>query len=71
VEAPQVYDLDMDEAFDRLTLGSLEDQARLEADDAADAEQSVEYTLEIEEDVEFEIDGLALEEDDEDDNDRQ
>jgi hypothetical protein len=30
----------------------------------------VEYTLEIEEDLEFEVDGLELEQDDEDDDDR-
>jgi hypothetical protein len=69
--SPLVYDLELDEASDRLTLESLEDEAHLEDDDAADLEQEVEYTLEIEEDVEFEIDGLALEGDDEDTEDRQ
>jgi hypothetical protein len=61
----QVYDLDVDEDQDSLTLSPIVDGP--DADD--DAEEAAEYTLEIEEDVEFEVDGLELEHDDEGDDD--
>jgi hypothetical protein len=65
----QVYDLDLDEDLDGLDLGSIGDKTR--ADDGENADdEAVEYTLEIEEDVEFEIDELELEQDDEDDDTR-
>jgi hypothetical protein len=69
-EVKQVYDLDVDEDLDGLTLEHILDDAG--ADDEDD--QAAEYTLEIEDVVEFEVDGLELEQDDEgedeDDNDR-
>jgi hypothetical protein len=58
-----VYDLDLDEEIEGLTLESIVDEAR--ADDA-DGDEAAEYTLEIEEDVEFEVDSLELEQDEED-----
>jgi hypothetical protein len=60
-EVKQVYDLDVDEDLDGLTLEHILDDAG--ADDEDD--EAAEYTLEIEEDVEFEVDGLELEQDDE------
>lgn len=69
-DVKQVYDLDVDEDLDGLTLGHILDDAG--ADDEDD--EAAEYTLEIEEDLEFEVDGLELEQDDEgedeDDDDR-
>jgi hypothetical protein len=64
-DVKQVYDLDADGNLDGLTLGHIVDGVGAEDDDEA-----VEYTLEIEEDLEFEVDGLELEQDDEDDDDR-
>jgi hypothetical protein len=68
-----VYDLDLDEDLDDLPLQSLEDASH--TGDVDDDEEVVEYTLEIEDDLEFEIDELELEQDDndaeeEDDDDR-
>jgi hypothetical protein len=64
-EVKPVYDLDQDDDLDGVTLGSAVDN---------DDEEIVEYTLEIEDDLELEVDELALEEDDEaeedDDDDR-
>lgn len=65
----QVYDLDLDEDLDGLSLGSTIDEPRKADDEDADDEAG-EYTLEIEEDVELEIEELELEQDDEDDNTR-
>ena len=69
-DVKQVYDLDVDEDLDGLTLGHIVEGAGADDDD----EEAVEYTLEIEEDLEFEVDGLELEQDDEgedeDDDDR-
>ena len=66
----QVYDLDVDEDLDGLTLGHILDDAG--ADDEDD--KAAEYTLEIEEDIEFEVERLELEQDEEreveDDDDR-
>jgi hypothetical protein len=62
-EAKPVYDLDSDEDLNGLTLESIVDEAR--ADDADD-DEAAEYTLEIEEDLEFEVDSLELEQDEED-----
>ena len=64
-DVKQVYDLDADGDLDGLTLGHIVDGVGADDDDEA-----VEYTLEIEEDLEFEVDGLELEQDDEDDDDR-
>ena len=61
-EATPVYDLDLDEEIEGLTLESIVDEAR--ADDADD--RAAAYTVEIEEDVEFEVDSLELEQDEED-----
>jgi hypothetical protein len=55
-----VYDLDLDEDLDGLTLGGTVHEAGTDEDDEA-----TEYTLEIEEDLEFEVDELELEQDDE------
>jgi hypothetical protein len=69
-DVKQVYNLDVDEDLDGLTLGHILDDAG--ADDEDD--EAAEYTLEIEEDLEFEVDRLELEQDDEgedeDDDDR-
>jgi hypothetical protein len=65
-DVKQVYDLDVDEDLNGLTLGPIADGPG--ADD--DAEEGAEYTLQIEEDLEIEVDGLELEHDDEDDDDR-
>ena len=64
-EVKQVYDLDVDEDLDGLTLGHIVEGAGA-ADD--DDEEAAAYTLEIEEDLEIEVDGLALEQDDEDED---
>jgi hypothetical protein len=70
VDVKQVYDLDVDEDLNGLTLGHILDDAGADDDD----EEAAEYTLEIEEELEFEVDGLELEQDDEgedeDDDDR-
>lgn len=55
-----VYDLDLDEGLDGLTLGGAAHEADTDEDDEA-----TEYTLEIEEDLEFEVEELELEQDDE------
>jgi hypothetical protein len=69
-EVKQVYDLDVDEDLDGLTLEHILDDAGVDDED----DEAAEYTLEIEEDVEIEVDGLELEQDgegeDEDDDDR-
>jgi hypothetical protein len=70
-EEPPVYDLDLDDDLDGLTLRPVVDESSPgDADD--DAEDVLEYTLEIEDDLEFEIDGLEIEQDsdteDEDDD---
>jgi hypothetical protein len=62
-DVKQVYDLDADGDLDGLTLGHIVDGVGAEDDDKA-----VEYTLEIEEDLEFEVEGLELEQDDEGEN---
>jgi hypothetical protein len=56
-----VYDLDVDEALGGLTLSHLVESGTGGGDDG----ESVEFTLEIEEDVEFEVDRLELEQDEE------
>jgi hypothetical protein len=62
-EEPPVYDLDLDDDLDGLTLRPVVDESS--TGDAHDGEQDiVEYTLEIEDDLEFEIDGLELEQSD-------
>ena len=63
-DVKQVYDLDVDEDLDGLTLGHIVDGPGADDDD----EEAAEYTLEIEEDLEFEVDGLELEQDDEGDD---
>jgi hypothetical protein len=67
-DVKQVYDLDADGDLDGLTLGHIVDGV------GADDDEAAEYTLEIEEVLEFEVDGLELEQDDEgdeeDDNNR-
>jgi hypothetical protein len=69
-DVKQVYDLDVDEDLDALTLGPSVDGPGADDDD----EEAAAYTLEIEEELEFEVDGLELEQDDagddEDDDDR-
>jgi hypothetical protein len=60
-EAKQVYDLDLDEDPDGLTLGPTIQESRTDDQD----EETVEYTLEIEDDLELEVDELEIEEDDE------
>jgi hypothetical protein len=62
-EVTPVYDLDLDEELEGLTLESIVDEARA---DEADGDEAAEYTLEIEEDLEFEVDSLELEQDEED-----
>ena len=62
-EVKQVYDLDLDEDVDGLPLKGTVDEAH-----AGDEEEAAEYTLEIEEDLEFEIDRLEWEQDDEDED---
>jgi hypothetical protein len=69
-ELKQVYDLDLDEDLDGVSLGFTVNESPADDDDAGTAE----YTLEIEDDLELEVDELVLEEDDEaeeeDDDDR-
>ena len=69
-DVKQVYDLDVDEDLDGLTLRHIVEGAGTADDD----EETAAYTLEIEEDLELEVDGLELEQDDEgedeDDDDR-
>jgi hypothetical protein len=68
-EVKPVYDLDLDGELNGLTLESIVDGVR--AGDADD--EAGEYTLELEEDLEleFEVDGLDVEQDEEDaDDDR-
>jgi hypothetical protein len=60
-EVKQVYDLDLDEDLDGLTLGAAIEGSRADDDD----EETAEYTLEIEDDLELEVDELELEQDDE------
>lgn len=71
-EGQAVYDLDLDADLDALPLRPLADASQ--RGDADDDEEVVEYTLEIEEDLEFEGGELELEQDDdaeaEDDDDR-
>jgi hypothetical protein len=71
-EGEPVYDLDLAEDLDDLPLQSLEDESH--TGDVNDDEEVVEYTLEIEDDLEFEIDELEVEQDDdaeaEDDDER-
>jgi hypothetical protein len=71
-ESPQlkpVYDLDLDEDLDGVSLGFAVNESP-----ADDDEGTAEYTLEIEDDLELEVEELELEEDDEaeeeDDDDR-
>jgi hypothetical protein len=63
-DVKQVYDLDVDEDLDGLNLGHILDDAGADDED----HEAAEYTLEIEEDLEFEVDGLELEQDDEGEN---
>jgi hypothetical protein len=69
-DVKQVYDLDVDEDLGGLTLGRPVEEGGEDDDDG----EAVEFTLEIEEDLEFEVDRLELEQDgggdDEDDNER-
>ena len=60
-DARQVYELDVDEELGGLTLGQVTDEEEADEDD----EEAVEYTLEIEEDLEFEVERLELERDEE------
>jgi hypothetical protein len=62
-DVKQVYDLDVDEDLGGLALGPMVDGPGVDDD----AEEVAEYTVEIEEDLEIEVDGLELEQDDEDD----
>jgi hypothetical protein len=68
-EEQPVYDLDLDDDLDGLSLRPLVDESS--TGDADDGEEVLEYTLEIEDNLEFEIDGLELEpdEDTEDEDD--
>jgi len=58
-DARQVYELDVDEEFGGLSLGQVTEEDEANEDD----EEAVEYTLEIEEDIEFEVERLELEQD--------
>lgn len=60
-EARQVYDLDLDENLADLPLGALVDESHADDDD----EETAEYMLEIEEEIELEVDEVEIEEDDE------
>jgi hypothetical protein len=60
-ELKPVYDLDLDEDLEDLPLGASVDESH--TDD--DAEETTEYTLEIEDEVELELEELEMEEDDE------
>jgi len=62
LEEQPVYDLDLDDDLDGLTLRPVVDESS--PGDAHDGEEVLEYTLEIEDTLEFEIDGLELEQDD-------
>jgi hypothetical protein len=62
-EEQPVYDLDLDDDLAELSLGPLEDESSTA--DPDDGEEVVEYTLEIEDNLEFEIEDLELEQDDE------
>jgi hypothetical protein len=66
----QVYDLDLDDDLDGVTLGFAANESPTDDDD----EGTAEYTLEIEDDLELEVEELEFEEDDEaeegDDDDR-
>jgi hypothetical protein len=57
-EVEQVYDLDLEEDIDGLTLGSEVDDSRADEHE----EGTAEYILEIEDELELEIDDLTLEE---------
>ncbi|HEX9869796.1 MAG TPA: hypothetical protein VGC99_14590 [Candidatus Tectomicrobia bacterium] len=61
-EEQPVYDLDLNGDLDELSLLPLADESSTE--DADGDEEVLEYTLEIEDNLEFEIDGLELEQDD-------
>jgi hypothetical protein len=70
-EERQVYDLDLEEERDGLTLDPQVNESHVDQSE----EGQEEYVLEIEDEIELEIDELALDEDDdeseeEDDNDR-
>jgi hypothetical protein len=64
-QVKQVYDLDLDEDLDGLTLGAAVEGSRGDNDE----EEAADYTLEIDDDLELEVDELELEEDDEEDDD--
>ena len=61
-EEQPVYDLDLDDDLDELSLLPLEDESS--TGDADGGDDVLEYTLEIEDNLEIEIDGLELEQDD-------
>ncbi len=62
-EEPPVYDLDLDDDLDGLSLRPLGDESS--PGDVDDGEEDeLEYTVEIEDNLEFEIDELELEQDD-------
>jgi len=61
-EEQPVYDLDLNGDLDELSLLPLADESSTENADGD--EEVLEYTLEIEDNLEFEIDGLELEQDD-------
>jgi hypothetical protein len=56
-----VHDLDVDDELSHLPLGPIVDESGADEDD----EETLEYTLEIDEDLEFEVEGLALDQDEE------
>jgi hypothetical protein len=60
-DGKRVYDLDADEDLGGLTLGRIVEGVGEDDDESG----PVEFTLEIEEDLEFEVDQLELEQDDE------
>jgi hypothetical protein len=60
-EAKLVYDLDLDEDLADLPLGASVAESHVGDDD----EETAEYMLEIEDDIELEVDELEIEEDDE------
>jgi len=62
-----VYNLDLDDDTDDLSLLPLEE--RSSPGDSAEDDDVLEYTLEIEDNLEIEIDGLELEQEDEDEDD--
>jgi hypothetical protein len=66
-EAPEfkpVYDLDLDEELEDLPLGSSVDESHADNADNDD-EETTEYMLEIEDEIELEVEELEIEEDDE------